>query len=139
MELVLGEACDTIIPALHNFIAQEKPFKLDMQALVTLYKLTDPTYIIQVLFKKPNGEHTELCQTYLDISEKLERDRIHIKSWVEKYNEMASNWILKSVDQITFDCSEVNFVRGGAGKVCLPIEIANSRCVINFEVLETQD
>ena len=57
-----------------------------------------------------------------------------IKDWVDMYNQMASNWILRSVDQILFDCSEVRLTQGGAGKVDLPSKIRDSRCIINFEM-----
>ena len=98
---------------MNNFIDHEKPFKMDIQVLVTFYKLGEPETQIQPLFKKPNKEPSEVCESHQDISEKLERDIGKIQVWVEMFNEMASNWILKSVDQVTYDCSQINFVNLG--------------------------
>src|SRR3977135_3125471 len=139
IEQVMGEAFDTVIPILNNFIEHDKPFKMDFQVLATFYKLSDPEITCNPLFKKGKGEPSEMCQTYQDIYDKLERDITKFKTWVEMFNEYASNWILQSIDQIKFICSEINLVRGGAGKVVLPPVIARSRCIINFEVLDSQD
>ena len=134
LELVLEEASIAITPPMNFFIENARPFKFDITVNVTMYKLEDPAWIIYPSFKKKGGEPSELCQTADDIQQKLERDCTKVKEWVEMYNKMASNWIIKSIDQVIFDCSQVEIARGGAGKVSLPIEIENSRCVINFEM-----
>src|SRR5271167_1905987 len=139
LDIVFGEVAQTVRSQFQNFIDNGKSFKLDIYTLVTMYKATDPSYIIQKLFKKPNGQPTVLLQTYDDIEDKMAQDALMIKGYIEKYNEMASNWILKSIDQVRYDCSENSKLVGGAGKVTLPKKIANSKCLINFELHDNNE
>src|SRR5437773_8754327 len=83
------------------------------------------------------GIPTELCQTEQDVDDKLVKDSTMLKTTVEMYNRLGSNWILQPVDQITFDCSEVRLSLGGAaGKPSLPEKIMEARCVINFDIVD---
>ena len=80
-----------------------------------------------------------VIQTPLDIDEVYAAELGKITKWVENYNEMASNWILESVDSLTIKISRVKIKRGGAGAVTLPSIIKQSRCVINLEECPTND
>ena len=50
LELLLSEACDIVRAPMHHFIQNSKPFKLDVSAWVTMYKLTEPENPITKLF-----------------------------------------------------------------------------------------
>ena len=139
LEIVFAEAAQLMKPVFNNFLDNFKPFKMNVTLYCTMFKLRDPTYIIHNSFSKPKGESTPTFQTLDDVEIILERQFNNLTEWVEKYNKMASNWILQSIDKLVFDCSQINFVRGGAGKCILPAAIQHSKAVINFELLNSEE
>ena len=138
LEIVFAEAFSLMKPVFYKFLDNYKPFKMYMKLFITMYKLTDPSKIIQPIFVKPHSDSVKAFQTYEDVDDNLENEAIEMSKWVETYNKMASNWILQSIDEIHFDCSEIYLVKGGVGKCILPDAIKNSRSVINFELPDSE-
>src|SRR3977135_1165598 len=50
------------------------------------------------------------------------------------YTDKASNWILRTLDQIHINLHEINLLEGGVGSIVLPSSIKFSKCVINFDI-----
>ena len=139
LEYVFAEADQLMKPTFYNFLDKYKPFKMNITLHCTMHKLREPTYIIHNTFTKPNGEATPTFQTSGDVDYIMEKQFNDLTAWVEKFNQMASNWVLQSIDKLVFDCSEINYVKGGAGKCTLPTPIEFSRAVINFELKNSEE
>ena len=136
LEFVFGEASQVMKPIFYNFLDNFKPFKMNVTLYCTLHKLNEPEIIMQANFSKAKGELTPSFQTYDDVEIIMERQCDDLTGWVERFNQMASNWVLQSIDKLVYDCSEINFVKGGTGKCILPPLIQHSKAVINFELVE---
>src|SRR5271156_2943360 len=133
LEIVFAETTKALKDFFINFVNSKKATKLDIGVLCTLYKLSEPHVKMTKLFRKENSEPVRVIQTPDDVDEKMESDSMMIKQTIDRYNEMASNWILESIDFVKYDCSEIESVVGASGEKCmLPKPIARSRVCINF-------
>ena len=139
LEIVFSEASQVMKPVFNNFLDNFKPFKMNVTLFCTMHKLREPSVIIHNSFSKPKGESTPSFQTYDDVDFILENQCDNLAAWVERFNQMASNWVLQSIDKLVYDCSEINYAKGGAGKCILPIAIEHSKAVINFELLNSEE
>src|SRR6266853_4920963 len=115
------------------------PFKLAVSLKATFYMLGEPSETIQPYFNMRSERSLTLIMTMHDVHKTLNAEVSAVVGWVEMYNARASNWILKSVDQLELACHKANVVGGAGHSVKLPPRIACSHSVINIQNTPTNE
>ena len=104
----------------------------------TFHKAEDPDTKAQHRFKSI-GANPVIIQNIADIEQVFESECANIKRLIDEFNKKSSNWILETVNELSFSTHQVDLNKGGAGAVVLPKCIKNSRCVINLEACPDND